>query len=129
MSGMERQPSSAFSFLMPCVEMILGLMRVNLLPSTSTTATLSLRPTCGAARPMPSAAYIVSNMSAMSLRNSSVTSMPAVGDDLIALLEIAHQLVVLLALSGLWPDENEVEDREDRSIHENGAEDWIAWHM
>ena len=63
------------------------------------------------------------------LDEENLTDEPAVGHDLVALLQAAHQLVVLLALVGLRPNENEIEDREDRPIHENGAEDWIAWHL
>src|SRR5215213_9487324 len=72
MSGMERHPSSAFAF--PDVSRISGLMTTSGSPSISTTANRSLRPTCGAANPMPRAWCIVSNMSATSLRSSSVIS-------------------------------------------------------
>ena len=40
--------------------------------STSITASRSVRPTCGAASPMPLRGYIVSNMSSISVRSSSV---------------------------------------------------------
>src|SRR5690606_37194637 len=43
----------------------------------STTMTRWLTPTCGAARPTPSSAYMVSNMSRTSVRISSVTRSPA----------------------------------------------------
>src|SRR5215218_9640702 len=72
MSGMERHPSSAFAF--PDVSRISGLMTTSGSPSISTTANRSLRPTCGAANPMPRAWCIVSNMSETSLRISSVIS-------------------------------------------------------
>src|SRR5690242_491846 len=73
MSGMERQPSSALSFALPR-STISGLMTTSGSPSISITASRSVRPTCGAASPMPRAWCIVSNMSATSRRMSSVTS-------------------------------------------------------
>ena len=48
-----------------------GVMSAYFSPLTSTTATRSRLPTCGAASPMPCAAYIVSNMSSISRRTSS----------------------------------------------------------
>src|SRR5690606_17792488 len=48
------------------------------------------------------------------------------GDDLIALLERFHQGIVLLALLLLRANENEVEDGEDRAIHENHAAELTA---
>src|SRR5215207_4868964 len=72
MSGMERHPSSALA--LPDVSRISALMTTSGSPSISITARRSVRPTCGAASPMPRAWCIVSNMSATSLRSSSVIS-------------------------------------------------------
>src|SRR5512138_1944689 len=72
MSGIERQPSSALAF--PAVSRISGLITTNASPSISITARRSVRPTCGAARPIPRAWCMVSNMSAASVRSSSVIS-------------------------------------------------------
>src|SRR5215213_3619203 len=72
MSGIERQPSSAFA--LPDVSTISGLITTSGSPSISITARRSVRPTCGAASPIPRAWCIVSNMSATSERSSSVIS-------------------------------------------------------
>src|SRR6478609_2431590 len=72
MSGMERQPSSALSFAL-LRSTISGLMTTSGSPSISITASRSVRPTCGAASPIPRAWCIVSNMSATRRRISSVT--------------------------------------------------------
>src|SRR5687768_1369485 len=72
MSGMERHPSSALS--LPDVSRISGLMRTSGSPSISITARRSVRPTWGAASPIPRAWCIVSNMSATSARRSSLIS-------------------------------------------------------
>src|SRR3954465_11139063 len=72
MSGIERQPSSALSFA-PLRSTISGLMTTSGAPSISITASRSVRPTCGAASPIPRAWCIVSNMSATRRRISSVT--------------------------------------------------------
>jgi hypothetical protein len=36
---------------------------------------------------------------------------------------------VLFPLCRLWTNEDEVEDREDGPVHENGADYWIAGHL
>src|SRR5947208_265817 len=72
MSGIERHPSSALSFAL-LRSRISGLMTTSGSPSISITASRSVRPTCGAASPMPRAWCIVSNMSATRRRISSVT--------------------------------------------------------
>src|SRR5688500_14575866 len=73
--GMDRHPSSARSTASP-ISTMRGFTSANgamFSSRGSTTITRCPTPTCGAARPTPSSAYIVSNMSAINARTSSVT--------------------------------------------------------
>ena len=203
MSGIERQPSSPRA--VPSRSMISGLMSANFCPSTSITAMRSVPADLRRGEADASAAYIVSNMSAMRradlvrdfrdgcgrLSKHRVAEDPDVedlhpsttsrragapddsrnaaalddearlsaldgdavferrrlavfggrslldvnhfaddsagGDDLVAALDLANERVLCLALLLAGADEEEVEDGEDRAIHENRAEQLRSW--